>query len=157
MTTARLEVRVSRVSAVALGCAAVLFGGLGVGIIAVNTGGDRSLMPLALGLAMFALLGVVAALVRRARRRSVRSFTDAGLLRRDGVSLPWSDLSHVVHQVRTVSSRPDAKQLWRTEIHFRSGESAWLVPNQIANLGEVLAFVRQLPCEQKEDVVGVVR
>lgn len=157
MTSTRLDVRVSRVPTLALGCLAVLFGSLGLGVIAVNFKDGQAAVPIALGLALFVMLGVVVALVRRARRRSVLYFTDTGLTRRDGTSLPWSDLSHAVHQVRTAPSGNRPPQLWRTEIHFKSGESAWLVPNHVANLGEVMAFVRKLPCEQREVVVGVVR
>lgn len=39
--------------------------------------------------------------------------------------------------------------LWRVEIHFKSGGSAWLIPNKISNRAEVLADVAALPCEHK--------
>jgi hypothetical protein len=39
--------------------------------------------------------------------------------------------------------------LWRTEIQFKDGESAWLIPGKIANFPEVNDYVARLPCEHK--------
>ena len=103
--------------------------------------------PLGIGVLMLATFGGVMWLVRRGHSRSVRYFSNEGLERNDGQWLAWSDLQRVVDQVRPDPGRPDQLQLWRTEIEFRSGEKAWLLPTRIANRGEVTAFVRGLPCE----------
>jgi hypothetical protein len=91
--------------------------------------------------------------VRRGHRRSVKQFSSQGLLRYDGRTLPWTELNRVVTQVR-LKYGTGAKYLWRAEIHFRNGESAWLVPNKIKNREQVYAFARSLPCEHVEVVVG---
>ena len=107
--------------------------------------------PLALGLMMLLGYGVVLWLVRRARARSVKYFSQEGLLRFDGRSFAWKDLSRVVKQIK---KRGYKRFHWRTEIHFRSGESAWLLPGSISNFQEVSEYVEGLPCEHTEVIVG---
>ena len=77
----------------------------------------------------------------------VRSFSDEGLVRNDGQSFAWAELYRVVDRVRVRNGR---KYLWRTEIQFHSGESAWLIPSKIRNYGEVAALVSRLRCEHTE-------
>jgi hypothetical protein len=69
------------------------------------------------------------------------------LVRNDGRSFAWVELYRVVDRVRIRNSR---KYLWRTEIQFHSGESAWLIPSKIRNYADVAALVRRLPCEHTE-------
>jgi hypothetical protein len=107
--------------------------------------------PFAIGLVMLIGYGVVLWLIRRARARSVKCFTDEGLLRFDGRSFAWKDLNRVVKQLNKRRYRTIP---WRTEIQFRSGESAWLLPNSISNFQEVSDYVDRLPCEHTEVVVG---
>ena len=76
---------------------------------------------LAIGLTVLVLYGVVIWLVRRGHSRSVKYFSGSGLVRNDGRSFAWADLSRVVNQVRLRSG--GQKFLWRTEIQFKSGES----------------------------------
>jgi hypothetical protein len=106
-----------------------------------------------IGAMLLAVYGVVVWLNRRARGRSVRYFTPEGLERNDGRWLAWADLERVVDQVRIDPARPGEKGLWRTEIRFRNGESAWQLPLKIGNFGEVRALVRSLPCEHTEKQV----
>lgn len=109
--------------------------------------------PLALGLVMLVLYGVIIWLLRRARARSVKYFTAKGLLRGDGQELPWADLSRVVKQIN--KRRHSIRNFhWRTEIHFKNGESAWLIPRSISNFDEVSDYVDRLPCEHSEVIVG---
>src|SRR6185503_3855854 len=79
--------------------------------------------PLALGFVMLAIYVLVLWLLRRARARSVKRFSRNGLERFDGQSLPWSDLTRVIKQIRKRGYR---RFHWRTEIHFANGKSAWL-------------------------------
>jgi hypothetical protein len=103
---------------------------------------------LAIGLTVLVLYGVVLWLVRRGHGRSVKYFSGSGLVRNDGRSYAWADLSRVVNQVRL---RPGGqKVLWRTEIQFKDGESAWLIPAKVSNYREVGEYVVTLPCEQTE-------
>ncbi len=143
----RLNVATSRVQPVAAVLAGVMMVPLALGSIASGVARGFAPMPVALGLALLAMFGLVMGLVRRGRRNSVRYFSDQGLERGDGRFLPWADLERVVYQVRT---RPEGTSLWRTEIRFRSGESAWLLPLRVANFREVSEFVHRLPCEHTE-------
>jgi hypothetical protein len=93
------------------------------------------------------MFGVIVWLVRRGHKRSVRSFSEGGLVRNDGQSFAWADLSRVVDRIRVRYCR---KYLWRTEIQFSNGESAWLIPSKVSNYGEVAALVCGLPCEHTE-------
>ena len=103
-----------------------------------------------LGLAMLALYGVVIWLVRRGHGRSVKYFSGSGLVRNDGRSFAWADLSRVVNQVRFRPEAPTTKVLWRTEIQFKGGESAWLIPAKVSNYREAREYVDNLPCEHTE-------
>jgi hypothetical protein len=60
----------------------------------------------------------------------------------------------VVDQIRITSLAHGTKAVWRTEIQFRNGESAWLIPTKVGNYTEVREFVRRLPCEHAEIRVG---
>ena len=80
----------------------------------------------------------------------MRYFSSEGLERNDGQWLAWADLERVVDQIRIDPTKPDEKALWRTEIWFRGGQSAWLLPTRISNRGQVDGFIRGLPCEHAE-------
>jgi hypothetical protein len=97
--------------------------------------------------------GAISWLVRRGHARSVKYFSDEGLARNDGRSFAWADLNRVVDQIRITSIAHNTKALWRTEIQFKNGESAWLIPLKVNNFSEVSEFVRDLPCEHTEVIV----
>src|SRR5919107_533175 len=80
---------------------------LPLGLFSVVRGLEKGLAParLGIGLTTLALYGAVVWLVRRGHGRSVKSFSDSGLVRNDGRSFAWADLSRVVKQVRF---RPEA-------------------------------------------------
>jgi hypothetical protein len=149
----RLDVETSRLQPVLLVVLGVIMVPLGVGSLIMGASDGISVVPVVLGLAMLATFTGVVWLGRRAHGRSVRYFSDEGLERNDGQRLAWTDLERVVHQVRIDPSRPSDRKLWRTEIWFRDGRSAWLVPLRIGNPREVGEFVSRLPCEHAEKVV----
>lgn len=101
----------------------------------------------AIGLTCLVLYGIVVWLVRRGHKKSVRRFTEEGLVRNDGRSYDWADLSNVVEKVRVRHGR---KYVWRTEIHFTNGESAWLIPSKVNNYAEAAALVGSLRCAHTE-------
>jgi hypothetical protein len=68
-------------------------------------------------------------------------------VRNDGRSYDWADLTGVVDKVRVRHGR---KYVWRIEIHFTNGESAWLIPSKVTNYGEAAALVGRLRCEHTE-------
>jgi hypothetical protein len=150
----RLEVKTSKLQLVL----AVLLGLLFVPLALLSLAGGLmrgfKVVPVALGLLMLAAFAAVMWLVRRGHSKSVRYFSDEGLVRNDGRSFAWADLRRVVNQIRITSQAHGTKSVWRTEIQFGDGESAWLIPTKIRNYDEVSEFVRGLPCEHSEVRVG---
>jgi hypothetical protein len=143
----RLEVKPSKLRIVVAVLLGVVF--VPLGLLALTYGlTEGEPVGALVGLAMVATPGVVLWLMRRPDRRTIKYLSDEGLTRTDGTSLAWADLTRVVDQVRV--SPAGRKALWRTEIHFKNGESVWLLPMRISNLGEVSAFVSGLPCEHTE-------
>lgn len=108
-----------------------------------------STAPLLIGIAPLVVYGAVVWLFRRAYVKSVKFFSDEGLVRNDGRGFAWAGLSRVVDRVR-LNRITRVKFIWRTEIQFQDGESAWLLPTKIRNFAEVYELVRGLPCEHTE-------
>lgn len=148
----RLDVQTSKLQNVTMVLLGVLLVPLSLGAMLAGISGGN-VVGVGIGAMLLAVYGFVMWLNRRARAKSVRYFTPDGLERNDGRWLAWADLERVVDQVRVNPARPTEKGLWRTEIWFRNGESAWLLPLKIGNLGEVRALVRSLPCEHTEKQV----
>jgi hypothetical protein len=144
-----LFVETSRTQSAAAAVAGIIMAPLGLAslVMGLTRGG---IVPVAIGVMMMATFGAVVWLSRRAWARSVRYFSSEGLERNDRTWLPWTDLERVVHQIREVGGE---KKLWRTEIRFRDGEAAWLVPLRVRNVREVSEFVARLPCEHVEEKV----
>jgi hypothetical protein len=138
----QLEVRASKLPLVML----ILLGLFFVPMALALLDGFRFAQS-AIGVTCLALFGVVVWLVRRAHKKSVRRLSEEGLVRNDGQSFAWADLSRVVDRIRVRYGR---KYLWRTEIQFTNGGSAWLIPSKVSNYGEVAALVSRLPCEHTE-------
>lgn len=111
--------------------------------------GSISPARLAVGFAPLAVYGAVAWLFRRAYVRSVKYFSDGGLVRNDGRSFAWAELSRVVNRIR-LNRVTGIKYIWRIEIQFKNGDSAWLLPTKIGNFHEVGKLVGNLPCEHTE-------
>jgi hypothetical protein len=150
----RLEVKTSKLQLVLAVLLGLLFVPLGLASLAGGLSGGFRIVPVAIGLLMLGTFAAVMWLARRGYARSVRYFTDEGLVRNDGRSLAWADLNRVVDQIRITSLAHGTKAVWRTEIQFRNGESAWLIPTKVGNYPEVREFVRRLPCEHVEVRVG---
>lgn len=138
----QLEVRADKLTLVLVILLGIFFIPMGAALL-IGSG----LAHAAIGLVCLTLFGVVVWLVRRGHKRSVRRFSAQGLVRNDGQSFAWAELHRVVDKVRVRNGR---KYLWRTEIQFTTGESAWLIPSKIRNYGDVAALVRRLPCEHSE-------
>ena len=144
----RLDVKTSKAQLVCLIVLALFIVPLAGGTMYSALRRGFSPAPFLIGLVMLVLYGVILRLVLRGHRRSVRFFSEEGLTRYDGERFPWSDLSHVVDQMhRRRNAAGDF--LWRTEIHFKQGGCAWLLPLKIGNFREVSDYVAQLPCEHR--------
>ena len=147
----RLDVQTSKLQSAAAIVAGLVMVPLGLGAIAAGLASGGAIVPVAIGVAMLATFGLVVWLGRRAHAKSVRYFSSEGLERNDRKWLAWADLERVVYQVQV---RPDGeKGLWRTEIRFRNGEAAWLLPLRVRNARDVSAFVASLPCDHTEERV----
>ncbi len=143
----RLEVKASKTTFVLLILLGLFF--IPMGSVSLLSGllNGFNIVPFGIGLMCLILYGVVAWLTLRGHRKSVKYFSEEGLMRNDGRSFAWADLSRVVDQCRISSVAHKTKTVWRTEIQFRNGESAWLIPTKISNYREVSEFARNLPCE----------
>jgi len=149
----RLEVKTSKLQfilAVLLGLFLVPLGAFSLvnGLLK-----DFAPVPLGISLMLLVTYGAIIWLVRRGHARSVKYFSDEGLARNDGRNFVWADLNRVVDQIKITSIAHNTKALWRTEIQFKNGESAWLIPMRVSNFREVSEFVRDLPCEHTEVIV----
>lgn len=149
----RLEVKTSKLQfilAVLLGLFLVPLGAFSLvnGLLK-----DFAPVPLGISLMLLVTYGAIVWLVRRGHARSVKYFSDEGLARNDGRNFAWADLNRVVDQIKITSIAHNTKALWRTEIQFKNGESAWLIPMRVSNFREVSEFVRDLPCEHTEVIV----
>lgn len=92
---------------------------------------------------LFILVFIFIFLAVRAKRRAVKSFDETGITRGDGRHFPWSEFRGVMTQ--TARSRFGQTYVWRKELKFSNGETAWLIPQRIKNSNEVFAYVATLP------------
>jgi hypothetical protein len=146
----RLEVKTSKLSFILAVLLGIIFVPLSLLSLINGVLYGIKIVPLGIGLMMLITFFGVLLLVRRGHSNSVKYFSDEGLMRNDGRSFAWTDLSRVVNQIRITSVAHGTKALWRTEVQFRNGDSAWLIPTKISNFGEVSDFVNSLPCEHTE-------
>src|SRR5262245_37396505 len=113
----QMEVKASKLQfalAILLG---LFFVPLGLAILLTGLLKGFAIAPLGIGVMCLTMFGWIVWVVRRAHKRSVKYFSGEGLVRNDGRSFSWTDLSRVVVQVRI---RPTSgKSLWRTEIQFK--------------------------------------
>lgn len=142
----RLEVKTSKVTLVCALLLGLIIVPLALGNMYHAISRGRMVAPLLIGVPTLALLGAVLWIARRGHLRSVKCFTEEGLTRNDGRTFAWTDLSRVVDQIHRRRGM-SGDFLWRTEIQFKDGESAWLIPRKIGNYQEVSAYVDGLPCD----------
>jgi hypothetical protein len=148
----RLDVKVDKLSSILIIVLGLFFVPLGIGSLVNGLINGLKVVPLVIGLMSLVAYSSVVWVVRRGHLKSVKHFSETGIQRQDGRSFSWSELDRVITQVRT---GPDGRKvIWRTEIQFKSGESAWLIPNKVSNFVEVSRYVGQLPCEHAEVNVG---
>jgi len=138
-----LEVKTSKVPIVATVFLAVLFVPMGLGMLYSGVSGGKPVF-LVMAVVILALFAAVFYLVFRAHRRTVRRFSARGVMRNDGVEFPWSTLKGIHDQLVT---RRGQVFIWRREVQFNDGSTAWLIPSKISNFAEVRDFTDKLDCE----------
>jgi hypothetical protein len=137
--TRQLIVIPVRTQDIAAGALVVIMGGL----IAMVLLGPITPARLMIAGAMALILVAVIALRVRAVRRMVRSFGAEGVTLRDGRRFGWNSFRGVVRRTRRLRSGHTV--VWRLELNFDDGESAWLIPQSIKNFQEAFAYVDTLP------------
>ena len=145
----RLEVKASKTTLVLLILLGLFF--IPMGLVSIISGLLKgfNVVPLGIGLMCLLFFGVLVWVILRAHRKSVKYLSEEGLVRNDGRSFSWSELSRVADKVRV---RPTGgKSIWRTEIRFKNGESAWVIPMKVSNYAEVGPAINSLPCEHTEE------
>ena len=145
---ATIEIKYSKVPMVAFAILALFFVPTGLGMF--DSGVTRGFAPIPMfvgGLCLF-VFSLISVMVFRSYFKSAKRFDDRGLKRGDGRELLWTDLSKVINQIHyNRSIQRDV--LWRTEIHFRDGQVAWLIPTKVANWAEAAGFIAGLNCPKE--------
>ena len=145
----RLEVKASKMTFVLMILLGLFFVPMGLVCLLMGLVKGFNVGPFGIGLMCLILFGVVVWVILRAHRKSVKYLSEEGLVRNDGRSFSWSELSRVVDKIRV---RPSGrKTIWRTEIRFKDGEAAWVIPMKVSNYAEVGPLVDSLPCEHTEE------
>ena len=136
---------------VMLGVFAIIVAALIVGLLlSMIASGGLKPVPLAIGALLFVTFVVVLWLYFRGHRRTVARFTPLGLRRNDGREFAWSGLNRIVDKM-AIKPGSQRKRLWRTEIQFTDGSSAWLIPSKISNFDEVYSHLKGLQCEHVQE------
>lgn len=90
------------------------------------------------------IMGVVTFLMLRARRKVVHLFDSSGVTRGDNRHFDWDEFRGVKTwmDVNMLSRR---RYIWRVELVFEGGETAWVLPYRVHNHNEVLEYLATLP------------
>lgn len=100
------------------------------------------------------LMSSLPVMLIREHLKSVKYFTNEGLVRNDGKHFNWTDLYQVVFQIKQFANKRymslpqvGGGSLHRIEIQFRDGSTAWLTSMRVVNFDEVFRFIHSLPGE----------
>jgi hypothetical protein len=143
-------VNASKLPMFMVGVLALILGVLILGLLIQMRSGGFKPVPVFIGLALSITFAGVVWIYLRGHRQTVKDFTDDGLGRNDGKQFAWSGLRRVVDKM-AIKPGSGEKRLWRTEIQFNDGSSAWLIPSKISNFDEVYAYVSGLRCEHIQE------
>ncbi len=105
---------------------------------------DAIIRSLIFAVPIILVLAVICYLMFRAKRSAVKFFDAAGIKRGDGRHFAWNEFCGVVLQT-AFNQRTQRNYVWRAELAFAGGESAWLIPNRIKNYDEVFDYIARLP------------
>lgn len=147
-----LEVKTSKLPFILTVFLGLFFLPLGFGNIYSAITRNFAGVPLIIGVICILMFGVVFWLVFRGFLKSVKNFTNEGLIRNDRKSFLWQDLQFIVNQIH-YNPRLGGYFIWRIEIHFKNDGAAWLIPSKISNFQEVRRYIDHLPCEKLEKKV----
>ena len=145
-----LEVKTSKVQIVAIIVLGLFFVPMGFGLLYGGISKGFNGMSFGIGAACLGMFALIFWIVFRAHRKSVRTFTNEGLTRNDGRQFAWTELERVVDKMARQRAG-GGLFIWRTELRFKNGEAAWIIPSKVANYAEVAALVSNLPCEHAQE------
>lgn len=97
-----------------------------------------------LGVPLILFISVFLFLMFRAKKNVVKMIDNSGITRGDGKHFSWQNFCGVVQQI-AFNQRTQRKYVWRVELAFADGETAWIIPNRVKNYDEVFDYVTQLP------------
>lgn len=146
----RIEVSYKKLYDVLFALIFLFFGGMLLLIIFQNftskfiKSADAIIRSLIFAVPIILLLSVICYLMIRAKRNALRFFDASGIKRGDGRIFAWSEFCGKVTQT-AFNQRTQRKYIWRVELVFADGESAWLIPNRIKNYDEIFNYVASLP------------
>lgn len=96
------------------------------------------------GVPIILILAIISFLRIRARRKAAHLIDDSGIICGDGKHFAWNEFCGVISQV-DLNQLTQRKYVWRVELAFENGETAWLIPNRIKNYDEVFSYIANLP------------
>ena len=150
LPTERIAVRYKIFYDILFGLIVLFFGGLLLLIFYQNftsrfiTFENAVIRSLIFGVPVLLLLAIISFLMIRARRNAARSIDNSGITRGDGRHFAWNEFCGVISQ-KAFNRRTQRKYIWRVELAFENGETAWLIPNRIKNYDEVFNYIANLP------------
>lgn len=101
----------------------------------------RSLL---IGVPILFFISIFLFLMLRATKNAVKLIDNSGVTRGDGRHFAWQNFCGAISQT-AFNRRTQRKYIWRIELAFENGETAWLIPNRIKNAEEVFNYVTALP------------
>ncbi len=150
LPTERIEVRYKIFYDILFLLIVLFFGGMLLLIFYQNftsrifTFENAVIRSLIFGVPILLILSLISFLTIRARRNAVRLIDNSGITRGDGKHFAWNEFCGVISQI-AFNQRTQNKYVWRVEIAFENGKTAWLIPNRVKNYEEVFEYLSQLP------------
>lgn len=105
-----------------------------------------------LGVPIIIFLTIFIFLMLRARKNVALSIDNSGVTRGDRKHFAWQDFCGVISQT-AFNRRTQRRYLWRKELAFADGETAWLIPNRIKNYNEISTYLDTLPRANLKNIV----
>lgn len=96
------------------------------------------------GVPVVLFLSIFLFVMFRAKRNAVKMIDNSGVTRGDGRHFSWNDFCGVISQI-AYNRTTQRRYLWREELAFENGETAWIIPNRIKNYNEISAYLDTLP------------
>lgn len=90
------------------------------------------------------IFSLISFLLFRGKRNAIRLIDNSGITRGDKKFFAWSEFCGVITQV-DLNQLTQRKYVWRIELAFENGETAWLIPHRVKNYQEVFNCLAVLP------------